>query len=104
MKIGFVSRKSPKNAYEHVVLATKTYRPMDFSAQITLNQGYMWGIMRLFIKLLEDQPEGKFVIMRDPNKAVVRLFSVPPETFEDSDDEDDSDEEDEEEGDDDGEE
>ena len=78
MKIGFVSRKSPKNAYEHVVLATKTYRPMDFSAQITLNQGSMWGIMRLFIKLLEDQPEGKFVIMRDPNKAIVRLFSVLP--------------------------
>lgn len=88
MKIGFVSRASPRNAYEHVVLATQTYRPSDFAAQITLNQGTMWGIMRLFIKLLEDQPEGKYVIMRDPNRAIVRIYGVPPGTYEDSDDSD----------------
>lgn len=93
MKIGFVSRTSPKNAYEHVILATQTYRPSDFAAQITLNQGNMWGIMRLFIKLLENEPEGKYVIMRDPNRAIVRIYGVPVGTFEDSDD-DDSDEED----------
>eukprot|EP00584_Thalassiosira_punctigera_P006325 CAMPEP_0172529806 /NCGR_PEP_ID=MMETSP1067-20121228/3784_1 /TAXON_ID=265564 ORGANISM="Thalassiosira punctigera, Strain Tpunct2005C2" /NCGR_SAMPLE_ID=MMETSP1067 /ASSEMBLY_ACC=CAM_ASM_000444 /LENGTH=660 /DNA_ID=CAMNT_0013313931 /DNA_START=45 /DNA_END=2027 /DNA_ORIENTATION=- len=92
MKIGFVSRTSPKNAYEHVVLATQTYRPMDFAAQITLNQGTMWGHMRLFIKLLENEPEGKYVIMRDPNRAIVRIYGVPPGTFED--DSDGSDEED----------
>lgn len=92
MKIGFVSRKSPKNAYDHVVLATQTYRPMDFAAQITLNQGNMWGIMRLFIKLLDDQPEGKYVIMRDPNRAIVRIYGVPLGTFEDDDSDDDEDE------------
>jgi translation initiation factor 3 subunit D len=88
MKIGFVSRINPKNAYEHTILATQSYRPMDFATQITLNQGTMWGIMRLFIKLLEDQPEGKYVIMRDPNRAIVRIYGVPVGTFE-SDDEDD---------------
>jgi len=100
MKIGFVSRTSPKNAYDHVVLATQTYRPMDFAAQITLNQGTMWGHMRLFVKLLENEPEGKYVIMRDPNRAIVRIYGVPPGTFEedDSDDEDEEDDEDDEEG------
>eukprot|EP00956_Cyclotella_meneghiniana_P011461 scaffold16074_cov66-Cyclotella_meneghiniana.AAC.5 len=87
MKIGFVSRINPKNAYDHVILATQTYRPMDFATQITLNQGTMWGIMRLFIKLLEDQPEGKYVIMRDPNRAIVRIYGVPIETFESDDEE-----------------
>lgn len=98
MKIGFVSRINPKNAYDHVILATQTYRPMDFATQITLNQGNMWGIMRLFIKLLEDQPEGKYVIMRDPNRAIVRIYGVPIETFESDDDD-----EEEEDGDDDNE-
>jgi translation initiation factor 3 subunit D len=60
---------------------------MDFATQITLNQGTMWGIMRLFIKLLDDQPEGKYVIMRDPNRAIVRIYGVPMETFEESDEE-----------------
>ena len=97
--------------YEHVVLATQTYSPMDFAAQITLSQGNMWGIMRLFIKIFEDQPEGKvsalpsdprlffrspslrsspqYVIMRDPNRAIVRVYGVPAGTFEDSDGSDD---------------
>jgi len=98
MKVGFVSRTSPKNAYEHVVLATQTYRPTDFAKQITLNQGTMWGIMRLFIKLLEDQPEGKYVIMRDPNRAIVRLYQVPAGTFEQDDEDEEEEEEEEEDG------
>ena len=95
MKIGFVSRINPKNAYEHTVLATQTYRPLDFASQITLSEGSMWGIFRLFVKLLGDQPEGKYVIMRDPNRAVVRIYGVPMETFEESDEEDDDDDEEE---------
>ncbi len=87
MKIGFVSRVVPKNAYDHQILATQFYRPKDFAAQITLNEGNMWGIMRMFISLFKDQEEGKYVIMRDPNKAVLKIYSVPADTFE-SDDED----------------
>lgn len=82
MKIGFVSRASPKNATEHQILGTQFYRPKELAAQITLNEGNMWGIMRLFIHLFKDQPQGKYVIMRDPNKAQLKVFSVPMETFE----------------------
>jgi len=96
MKIGFVSRINPKNAYEHTVLATQTYRPADFASQMTLEMGSMWGIFRLFVKLLSDQPEGKYVIMRDPNRAIVRIYGVPMETFEESDEESEEEEEDEE--------
>ena len=47
----------------------------------------------LFVKLLSDQPEGKYVIMRDPNRAIVRIYGVPMETFEESDDESEEDDE-----------
>jgi len=87
MKIGFVSRTTPKNPYEHLILATQFYRPRDFATQITLNEGSMWGIMRMLIGIFKDQPEGKYVLMRDPNKAVLKIFAVPPGTFEDEDDE-----------------
>ena len=29
-----------------------------------------------------EQPEGKYVIVKDPNKPIVRIYSVPLETFE----------------------
>jgi len=87
MKIGFVSRTTPKNPYEHLILATQFYRPRDFATQITLNEGSMWGIMRMLIGIFKDQPEGKYVLMRDPNKAVLKIFAVPPGTFESDDEE-----------------
>ena len=86
MKIGFVSRATPRNASEHQILGTQFYRPKELAAQITLNEGNMWGIMRMFIQMFRDQPEGKYVIMRDPSKAQLRIFSVPMEAFESDDD------------------
>jgi translation initiation factor 3 subunit D len=87
MKIGFVSRTSPKNAYEHVILATQFYRPKDFTTQISLSEGQMWAMIRMFIQLMQKHPEGKYVLMRDPNKATLRLFKVPANTFEEEDEE-----------------
>ena len=83
MKIGFCSRKEPKNAYEHVILATQFYRPKDFATQITLAEGQMWAMIRMFVQLFNKQEEGKYVLMREPNKAQLALYKVPPETFED---------------------
>lgn len=83
MKIGFCSRAAPKNAYEHVILATQFYRPKDFATQITLQEGQMWAMMRMFVHLFSKQEEGKYVLMREPNKALLTLYKVPPETFED---------------------
>ena len=82
MKIGFVSRTNPKNQYDHAILGTQFYRPMDFAQQITLQEGQMWCMFRTFVNLLQKQDTGKYVIMRDPNKAVIHLYKVPPETFE----------------------
>lgn len=39
------------------------------------------------IDLFKEQKEGKYVIMRDPNKPLVKIYSVPPDTFEDEDEE-----------------
>mmetsp|Transcript_15584 Transcript_15584/g.26047 ORF Transcript_15584/g.26047 Transcript_15584/m.26047 type:complete len:440 (+) Transcript_15584:88-1407(+) len=99
MKIGFVSRTAPKNAYEHAILGTQFYRPKDFAAQITLKEGQMWAMIRMFIQILRKQPDdfGKYVLMRDPNKAMLRLFKVPPTTFDEEDDEEEEEEEEKEE-------
>lgn len=75
MKIGFVSRANPKNANEHVILATQFYRPMDFAQQITQQERQMWRMFRTFIALILKQPEesGKYVLMRNPNKPLLHL-------------------------------
>ena len=82
MKIGFCSRSNPKSAYEHVILATQFYRPKDFANQITLNENQMWAMLRMFVTMFHKQEEGKYVLMREPNKAVLTMYKVPQDTFE----------------------
>ncbi|KAG7383763.1 Eukaryotic translation initiation factor 3 subunit D [Phytophthora boehmeriae] len=94
MKLGYVSRSNFKDPYSHVVLGMQSYNPNTFATQIALNQNNTWGIIKMLSELLLEQPEGKYVIMKDPNKPILRLFSVPLDTFEEE-GEDDEDEDDE---------
>ena len=86
MKLGYVSRVGRGNPYDHIILATQFYKPKEFANQITLNVNNMWGIMKMLIDLLFAKDDGKFVIARDANKPLVRIYAVPPNTFDDDDD------------------
>ncbi|CAG8724772.1 16743_t:CDS:10, partial [Racocetra fulgida] len=82
MKLGYVSRASPKDNRRHVILGTQYYKPRDFAAQMNMSVSNGWGIVRTVIDLCMKLPEGRYVLLKDPNKPVVRLYSVPPNTFE----------------------
>ena len=113
LRVGFASRASPKDRNKHVVLGVTTFKPKDLASQMNFNIGNGWGILKMFVNLcattLED---GKFVLVKDPNKvrrgglewsffsvlcfllvfflrqqALLRLYSVPDEMFEDGADE-----------------
>lgn len=77
MKLGYVSRVVKSDPNAHVVLGTHTYKPKEFASQIALNVNNMWGIIKMLVDLFKAQPEGKYVIMKDPNKPVVRIYAVP---------------------------
>ena len=61
----------------------------EFATQITLNVNNMWGIIKMLVDLLLDKDDGKYVIARDGLKPLVRIYAVPPNTFEGDDSEDD---------------
>ncbi|XP_077979592.1 eukaryotic translation initiation factor 3 subunit D-like isoform X2 [Glandiceps talaboti] len=93
IKFGYVSRVNPKDSSKHVILGTQQFKPSEFASQINLNMENAWGILRCVIDICRKLPEGKFLIMKDPNKPVVRVYDIPDNTFE-SDEEEDSEEED----------
>ncbi|KAI9740395.1 MAG: hypothetical protein M1834_004975 [Cirrosporium novae-zelandiae] len=86
MKLGFVSRASPKANDKHVILGVMGYKPREFAAQMNLNLNNGWGIVRTIIDMCLKMPEGKYVLVKDPNKPVLRLYEVPAGTFEEDDD------------------
>jgi len=96
MKIGYVSRVQSKDPYNHVILGTQFYKPREFAVQINLSQSNMWGTLKALIDIILKQPVGKYVLMKDPNKPTLRVYSVPMSTFmAEEDDEDDDEDEDE---------
>ncbi|OAA79567.1 eukaryotic translation initiation factor 3 [Akanthomyces lecanii RCEF 1005] len=96
MKIGFVSRVNPRSNDKHVILGVIGWKPRDFAAQMNLSLSNGWGIVRTIADmcLKHEGGDGKFVLLKDPNKSILRLYSVPAGSL----DEDEEEEEEEEEG------
>ena len=92
MKLGFVSRSNPKSSQNHVVLGVVGYKPREFASQMNLALPNGWGIVRTIVDLVraagegDDTPDKKFVLVKDPNKPLIRLYEVPMSTFEEEDD------------------
>ena len=93
MKLGFVSRTNPKSSQSHIILGVMGYKPKEFATQMNLSLSNGWGIVRTIVDLIrtmggaeEGSEDKKYVLVKDPNKPVVRLYEVPLSTFEDDDD------------------
>ncbi|KAF9266232.1 translation initiation factor eIF-3 subunit D [Marasmius fiardii PR-910] len=87
MKLGYISRANPRDNTRHVILSTGSMRPMDFAAQLNVSLANGWGIVRTVTDLCMKQPEGKYVLVKDPNRPVIRLYAIPAGTFTEQDEE-----------------
>ena len=65
----YVSRVNMRDDSNHVILGTQQFKPTEFATQINLNMDNAWGILRCVIDLCMKQPDGKYLILRDPNKV-----------------------------------
>jgi translation initiation factor 3 subunit D len=83
----FVSRANPKDPNRHVILGVVSFKPRDFASQMNLNLSNGWGIVRTIVDMCMQMPEGKYVLVKDPNRPVLRLYDVPLNTFEEEEEE-----------------
>ncbi|KAL7628702.1 hypothetical protein AAE478_000217 [Parahypoxylon ruwenzoriense] len=81
MKLGFVSRANPKTNDKHVILGVIGWKPKDFANQMNLSLSNGWGIVRTIADMCLKRDDGKFVLVKDPNKSILRLYEVPAGSF-----------------------
>jgi translation initiation factor 3 subunit D len=84
IKFGYVSRAHVRDSSKHVILGTQQFKPTEFAQQTNLSMDNAWGILRCIIDICMKQKDGKYLIMKDPNKPVIRLYDIPDNTFESS--------------------
>ncbi|KAH7017836.1 eukaryotic translation initiation factor 3 subunit D [Ilyonectria destructans] len=89
MKLGFVSRLSPRSNDKHVVLGVVGWKPRDFANQMNLSLSNGWGIVRTIADMClnSSEEDSKFVLVKDPNKSILRLYEVPTGSFDQDEDE-----------------
>lgn len=85
IKLGYVSRSDPRRNESHVILGTGVYKPREFAPLINLNISNAWGILKAIIDICLQLDEGKYIMLKDPNKPVVRFYSVPTDAFDEPD-------------------
>jgi len=81
--LGYVSRLNARDSFNHVILKTQFYKSKEFATQINLNVKNMWGVLKYLLDIFAKLPNGKYVLIKDPNKQLMRLYSVPNDAFED---------------------
>lgn len=89
LKLGYVSRVNPRQAERHVILGTQTYKPKEFATQVNLNVPNAWAILKAVIDMCLKLPDGKYLLLKDPNKPLLRLYDVAEGGIDDEDDDDD---------------
>lgn len=65
----YVSRLSVRDTSKHIILGTQQFKPTEFANQINLNMDNAWGILRCIIDTCMKLKQGKYLIMKDPNKV-----------------------------------
>merc|ERR1711920_898263 len=94
MKIGYVARQVPNDPWSHTVLGVQTHLTDNFTDQIGLTRNNMFGILRTIIDLVMSWPDGKYLLLKDPAKAVMRIYEVPWDAFQDEEEGEDDEEDD----------
>lgn len=85
LKLGFVSRANPKSTDKHIILGVIGWKPRDFANQMNLQLSNGWGIVRTIADMCLKREDGKFILVKDPNKTILRLYEVPAGGLDDDD-------------------
>ncbi|CAO3703821.1 unnamed protein product [Rhizopus stolonifer] len=77
LKLGYIARANAKDNSRHVILGTQAYKPREFAAQMNLSLTNGWGIVKAVVDMCLQLPEGTYIMMKDPNRPILRIYLVP---------------------------
>ena len=76
-----MSRLSSRDSSNHQILGVQTERPEQLASQLTLDLHNAWGILHAIIDYCRELDPGKYIIMKDPNKASTYGLYIHLESF-----------------------
>ncbi|UKK00997.2 eukaryotic translation initiation factor 3 subunit 7 [Theileria orientalis] len=78
-KLAYVTRKSPMDAENHSIIGVHTHTTVNLALQMGFSLNNAWGSIKSIVQLIIRKPDGQYVLLKDPMKPIVRLYSVSDE-------------------------
>ncbi|BAM40824.1 eukaryotic translation initiation factor 3 subunit 7 [Theileria orientalis strain Shintoku] len=78
-KLAYVTRKSPMDAENHSIIGVHTHTTGNLALQMGFSLNNAWGSIKSIVQLIIRKPDGQYVLLKDPMKPIVRLYSVSDE-------------------------
>lgn len=76
VKIGYACRVTPTTADKHHLVYVHKIKTQYLMQNLNLAYNNCWGIFKSIVDIVRREPDGKYVMVKDPMKPVVRLFSA----------------------------
>lgn len=83
VKIGYVSRANPNVNDRHLLLHVQKIRTKDLMQDLNLSHANGWGVFRAVVEIFKNQPDGRYVMVKDPLKPVVKIYTANEDHTED---------------------
>lgn len=77
IRLAFCSRLMARDPSAHSLLCIIPLEPEELATQMNLNIEHGWGILRTLLERFLALPAGRYTLMRDPNKALLRIYQLP---------------------------
>jgi translation initiation factor 3 subunit D len=76
LRLGYCSRQNVKDRKRHHILSSSLYKPDEFLEQLGVDVGNGWGIIKVVIDIVNAFPDGKFVLVKDPERPCLLIYEV----------------------------
>merc|ERR1719204_815607 len=89
IKLGWVVRQNVSEK-AHDILKTETIPIKTFAKSVNVTPQNMWAVLARIVSEIRKQEEGRYIMMKDPNKQTIRMYRIRQDEFENEEDLDDS--------------
>ena len=76
VKIGYVCREHPNATDKHQLVYVEKKRTQLWMNDLNLSYANCWGVFKSVLDAIRKEPDGKYVLIKDPVKPLVRIFSA----------------------------
>jgi translation initiation factor 3 subunit D len=82
MRLGFFVRSLITKADKHLLVGVNKFHVSQLATNLNLSIPNCWGMFVGLVELLRMNPDGKYILIKDPNRLILRLYACPEENDE----------------------